>query len=151
MPDRKTQLYFHPDISFEFIKREMFHSCLVIKKDNKLLMAWPHSYKGEKAFYGSKNIPADMVTLGFARDIFLDPHEMIPEIDDSKIITSSSTSAGKPKRDKIAEWIAKVGTKMRNIYHAAPQTRTLSDYINMALIAVIFIMVIAWGIRFAAG
>ena len=140
--EKKTQLYLRDDNKFEFRKLPLEFSCLLEKKGQDIKRAWRHSYSGQYAFPGYKNISADTVTLGFARDIFLDLHGKIPETDDT---------TGKPKKEKIFDWIAKIATNQRQIYRAKIQTYTVHDYINFGLMVVIGFMVIGWLIRFASG
>lgn len=140
MEEKKMQLYFYDDDTFEFRKLPLQYGCLLEKKGDKLIRAWRHSYAGQYSFGGYKNITAGTVTLGFARDIFLDPHNKIPFTDDT---------TGKPK--DVKAWIGKVGETMRHTYRASPTIRTLHDWINFALIGVIVIMAISWGIRYAGG
>jgi len=85
--DQRTQLYFHDDGTFEFRKLDVDVACL-IKRDNKGMpvQAWRHYYKNQYPFNGYKRIQADMVSLGYGRDIVLDPHKILsadelPELD----------------------------------------------------------------------
>lgn len=85
--DQRTQLYFHDDGTFEFRKLDVDVACL-IRRDNKgiTLQAWRHYYKNQYPFSGYKKIKPDMVSLGYGRDIVLDPHKILtddelPELD----------------------------------------------------------------------
>lgn len=142
--ERKTQLYFRDDNKFQFIKRELKYSCLLEKSNGAIKRAWRHSYNGMYSFPGYKNISADTITLGFARDIFLDPHNKIPETTDT---------SGKPRKDSnneaIKKWIAQIGENMRHIYRAKRQSTTMADYINFSLIGINVLLVIGWLVRFA--
>jgi len=143
--EKKTQLYFRDDNKFVFRKKELKFSCFLEKAGDAIKRAWRHSYAGEYYFPGYKNISADRVTLAFARDIFLDPHNKIPA-------TSDDTS-GKPGKEKdgLKKWIAKVAENQRHIYRAKRQGRSMGDYVNIALGIVIFLMIVGWLIRFATG
>ncbi len=142
--EKKTQLYFKDDNKFVFRKLELSYSCLLEKKGDKIVRAWRHSYGGQYDFPGYKNMTADTVTLGFARDIFLDPHKKIPTTDD---ISGKPTKA----KDKIALWIAAIATIQRQIYRSQKKGNSTADYINLALIAVIILEIIGWLIRFGQG
>lgn len=140
MPEQKTQLYIRDDRKFTFRKLPLQYSCLLEKKGEKIVRAWRHSYIGEYLFLGYKNMSADMVTLSFGRDIFLDPHNKIPQTDDT---------SGKPK--DIKKWIGQVGENMRFVYRAKAQNRSMNEWINYTLMGIALIMVIVWAIRFSTG
>ncbi len=140
--EKKTQLYLRDDNKFEFRKLPLAYSCLLEKKGQEIKRAWWHSYSGQYNFSGYKNMSADTVTLGFARDIFLDLHGKIPITDDS---------TGKPKKENIAAWIAKIATNQRQIFRAKVQTHNTADIVNFCLIGVIVFMVLGWIIRYATG
>jgi len=141
--ERKTQLYFRDDNKFKFIKRELVFSCLVEKTGDALKRAWKHFYGAQLFFPGYKNMSADSVSLGFARDIILDPFNKIP----------SGEEAGEKPKDKnsLSKWIAKIAMNQRHTYHSKRKSTKKEDMINIALIGVILIMIIAWGYKFAVG
>lgn len=143
--ERKTQLYFRDDNKFQFIKRPLAFSCLVEKTGDALKRGWKHFYGAQLFFPGYKNMSADSVSLGFARDIILDPFNKIPIGDDSP--------GKKPGRDKVSltKWIAMIAENQRHTYRSKRKSTAKEDMINMALVAVLIIMVIGWGIRFAWG
>jgi len=142
--EKKTQLYFRDDNKFEFRKMPLKFSCFLEKKGESITRAWRHSYAGQYAFPGYKNISADTVTLAFARDIFLDPHNKIPA-------TTTGDTSAKPTKERVKEWIAKIAENQRQVYRAKRQGSTMHDYINYCLMGVIFFMIIGWLIRFATG
>lgn len=74
-----TQLYFRNDGKATFRKLEFDGTALIEKANDKVIRAFKHYYKTEFPFDGYKNIPADMVTLGFGRDIVLDPFDILSE------------------------------------------------------------------------
>lgn len=141
--EKKTQLYFYDNNKFEFRKLQLISSCLSDKTlEQEKGAAWRHSYSGQYDFPGYKNISADTVTLGFARDIFLDPHGKVPETKDT---------TGKPSKDGVKAWIAQVATNQRQVYRSKIKRHTTADIINFGLITVIGFMIIGWIIRFASG
>jgi len=142
MAERKTQLYFYDDNTFQFIKRPLQHFCLVEKEGDKLKRAWKHFYGNQILFKGYKNMSADMITLGFSRDIILDPFDKIPK---------GEKMSDKPDlriQDGLKKWIARIGENMRHIYRSKRQTSITGDRISWALIAVMVIMIIGWLIKF---
>jgi len=108
----KTQLYFQDDNKFRFIKRQLEYSCLVEKSKGELIRAWKHFFGNQLYFPGYKNISADTVTLGFARDIILDPFNKVP--------TGEAVSEKPKAKDAqgLKKWIAKVAENQRHIYRS---------------------------------
>jgi hypothetical protein len=142
--EKKTQLYFRDNNHFVFRQMPLEYSCFLEKKGDAMFRGWRHSYAGQYAFRGYKNISADTVTMGFARDIFLDPHNKIPE---------SEETSGKPDRaakDGVKKWIAKIAEDQRHIYRSKRKDNTMHNYINICLMGVIAVMIIGWAISFAA-
>jgi hypothetical protein len=79
--ESRTQLLFRDEGSFEFRRLEIEDTFLVEKKDGKkdsdIVRGWKHFYENQFPFPGYGRIPADMVTLGFNRDIILDPYGIV--------------------------------------------------------------------------
>ena len=141
----KTQLYFRDDNKFRFIKRQIEFSCLVEKEGDKLVRAWKHFYGNQFYFPGYKNISADTVTLGFARDIILDTFEKIP---------TGELVSEKPKlRDArgLKNWIAKIAENQRHIYRTQRKNTFKEDMINWCLVGVLTLMVFGWFLSFLKG
>lgn len=141
--EQKTQLYFRDDNKFQFQKREVAYSCLVERQKGALKRAWKHFYGAQFFFPGYKNISGDSVTLGFSRDIILDPFNKIP---------SGEEVGEKPKvKDKLSlkKWIAKIAENQRNTYRSKRKSTVKDDIINWALIVVLFFMTLGWLIAFA--
>lgn len=141
--EKKTQLYFRDDNKFQFIKRELAYSCLVERANGVLIRAWKHFYGSQLFFPGYKNMSADSVTLGFSRDIILDPFNKIP--------TGESVGEKPNIKDKLSlvKWIAKIAENQRQTYRSKRKSTRKEDVINHALVGVLVIMIIAWGIKFA--
>ena len=138
----KAQLYFQDDDKFKFIRRQLEFSCLVEKAKGALLRGWKHFYGNQLYFAGYKNMSAGMVTLGFARDIILDPFNKIP-------IGDSVSEKPKAKDTKgLKNWIAKIASNQRHIYRTQRKSTAKEDFINYCLMGVLIAMVVAWLISF---
>ena len=143
--ERKTQLFFRDDNKFQFVKRSLMYSCLVEKSGDVLKNAWKHFYGCQLPFPGYKNIPADMVTLGYSRDIILDPFDKVPKGEEM------SEKPNTKDKNSLKKWIAKIAENQRHIFRAKRENIFLMDRITWVLVAIAFIMALAWGIRFAWG
>jgi hypothetical protein len=142
--EKKTQLYFRDAGSFEFIKRPLKYSCMVQEENGQLIRAWKHFYSNQIPFAGYKNISADTVTLGFARDIILDPFNKVP--------TGLLPSEKPTKTDTgIKKWISQVAENQRHTYRTQIKSSFKEDAINWALIGTLILMMIGWLIRYATG
>lgn len=141
----KTQLYFRDDNAFKFIKRELEFSCLVEKKAGELVRGWKHFFGNQLYFPGYRNMSADTVTLGGARDIILDPFNKVPEGNsvNNKPKTKDSTD--------LKKWIAKIAENQRHIYRVKRKSTIKEDVINYCLMGVLGVMVVAWLISFMIG
>lgn len=139
--EKKTQIYFRDDNKFHFIKRELEFSCLVEKAADVLKRGWKHFYGNQFFFPGYKKLSADSVTLGFARDIILDPFNKIP---------TGESVGEKPSKDKnsLVKWIAKIAENQRHTYRSKRQVSRTNDIINWSLSIVLLIMIVAWAITF---
>lgn len=140
--EMKTQLYFRDDNKFQFIRRRVEFSCLLEKKGEEILRGWKHFYSNQFFFPGYKNMAADTVTLGFARDIILDPFDKIPK---------GEALNEKPRAKDLLglkKWIARIATNQRHIYQVKRKSTIREDIINHVLIGVLVLMIVAWIIRF---
>lgn len=143
--ERKTQLYFQDDNKFKFIKRLVEYSSLVEKAKGNLLRGWKHFFGNQFYFPGYKKISADTVTLGFARDIILDPFNKIP---------TGEAMSEKPKAKdatSLKKWIAKIASNQRHIYQTKRKSTFKEDFINYCLMGVLTVMIVAWLISFLKG
>lgn len=140
--EKKSQLYFRDDNKFKFVKREIGFSCLLEKAGAVLKRGWKHFYGNQFFFLGYKKMSADTVTLGFSRDIILDPFNKV----------SVGEAAGdKPDlkaKGSLQRWIAAIAENQRHTYRAKRQTSMKTDIVNWSLIFVLFIMIVAWLISF---
>lgn len=138
----KTQLYFQDDNKFRFIRRQVEFSCLLEKARENLVRGWKHFYGNQFYFSGYGNISADMVTLGFARDIILDPFNKIPVGD---------AMSEKPKAkdsNSLKKWIARIAENQRHVYRTQRKSTFKEDFINWCLMGVLVVMVLAWLVTF---
>ena len=121
--ETKTQVYFRDNNRFKFIKRPLEYTCLTERRNGELYMAWKHNYANQLYFPGYKGISADTVTLGFARDIILDPFNKIPE--------GSKPNEKPSSGESITYWISKIATNQRHtiIRKRAPLKRILSTIV----------------------
>jgi len=134
----KTQLYFEDDNKFRFVRREVEFSCLVEKERNELKRGWKHFFGNQFIFPGYKGISADTVTLGFARDIILDPFNKVP---------IGETQSDKPNAKDISslkKWIAQIAENQRHTYRGKRKSTFKEDFVNYCLMGVLVLMVIAW-------
>lgn len=140
--ERRTHLFFRDDNKFQFIKRELGFSCLLEKAGDVLKRGWKHFYGNQLFFPGYKRISADTVTLGFARDIILDPFNKIP--------TGAEVGEKPDLKDKpsLKKWIAKIAENQRHTYRSKRQVSRTTDIINWSLAIVLFIMIVSWAITF---
>lgn len=140
--ERRTHLFFRDDNRFQFIKRELEFSCLVEKASDVLKRGWKHFYGNQLFFPGYKKMSADTVTLGFARDIILDPFNKIP--------TGEEVGEKPDLKNKISlkNWIAKIAENQRHTYRSKRQVSRTTDIINWSLAIVLLVMIISWAITF---
>ena len=141
----KIQLYFQDDDKFRFVRRLVEYSCLVEKGKGELVRGWKHFFGNQYYFAGYKGISAGTITLGFARDIILDPFNKIP---------TGDTVSEKPKsRDAsgLKKWIAKIAENQRHIYRTQRKSTFKEDFINWCLMGVLVVMVLMWGLSFYKG
>jgi hypothetical protein len=142
--ERKTQLMFYDDGSFEFKSRLFQDSCLIEKKDENVVKAWKHFYGTDMRFDGYRAIRADMVSIGFDRDFILDPFDKVP--------ISATPNAGKPGKSSDAQikaWTAQVAEAQRYKVMNKPTTLLLWDKITMWLGIGFVLELVAFGISVA--
>jgi len=140
--ETKTQAFFRDDNKFQLVKRNLEFSCLVEKAGDTMKRGWKHFYNNQFYFGGYKNMSADSVTLGFSRDIILDPF--------NKIAIGDSVGT-KPKiNDKpgLKKWIAMIAENQRHTYRSKPKISKTNDIINLALVGVLGLMIAVWAITF---
>ena len=141
----KTQLYFQDDDKFRFVRRLVEYSCLVEKAKGNLVRGWKHFFGNQYYFSGYKSISAGTITLGFARDIILDPFNKIPEGDAVSEKPKSKDAAG------LKKWIAKIAENQRHLYRTLRKSTLKEDFINWSLMGILIIMVLLWALSYAKG
>ncbi len=137
----KMQLYFRDDNAFTFRKLPVQYSCLAEKAGDALKRAWKHFYCCQIPFPGYGNMKSGQVSLGFARDIILDPFNMVP---------MSENSGGKPSKAGMKDWIANIAENQRHIFRSKREMTVWTSRITWAELGVLFIMVIVWAIVFVS-
>ena len=125
--EHKTQLYFHDDGSFQFRNLQVEEACLVEKEEGKFIKAWKHFHGGQLRFDGRKGVfGAAMVSLGFDRDVILDPFNRVPVLE---------TPGGKPAKTdtSIRKWLALIGESQRHKIMSKPTNMLLIEKITIIL------------------
>ena len=135
--DFRTQFYLYEDHSFDFVKRELAHSCLVERTGEAITLAWKHFYSCELAFPGYKKTPATLVTPGFGRDIILDIFNKVPQ-------TAVGEVTKKPTTATLKDWIAAIATNMRQVYRSKRKTNTIANWMTIVFLGILVIQVITW-------
>lgn len=131
--EKRTQLYFRDDGQFQFRKLEIEDTFLVEKKDGAILRGWKHFFSLQFPFAGKRGIAADMVTLGFSRDIVLDPFDIIP----------SDEKPEKHKKLNDNPWVSEVAESRVYKHQVAGQKMLLYDKITLGLGVLTGMVVIA--------
>ena len=75
--EKSMMLYFREDRKFKFEKKEVDDTFLVERRNGRAIRAWAKYYALLLPFTGYKGIPADEVTIGFARDVVFDPWDLL--------------------------------------------------------------------------
>ncbi len=135
--EKRTQLFFRDDGKFIFRKLLIEDTFLVEKAGDDIIKGWKHFFKLQFPFPGLKGITADMVTLGFDRDIILDPYGLVDEKD----------KPDKHRKINDNDWITDVAEGQRYKAQNKPGTMLLLDKITMFLGAAVLIIVLAIAAR----
>jgi len=128
-------LYFRDDGKFTFRKLNIEDTFLVEKRGDDIIKGWKHFFKLQFPFAGlggklaefKKGIGADMVTLGFDRDIIFDPFNQVP--------VTNNPNSGKPAKTDTAvkQWTAQVAESQRYKVMNKPGTSLLLDKVTLWL------------------
>jgi hypothetical protein len=115
--ERRTQLHFRDDGSAEFRLLDIEDTFLVEKdKDGEITRGWKHFYKNQFPFAGYKGIKPDQVTLGYDRDIILDPYNLVEKDKDnpnqSKKVLTDVVNKHKQVTG-VQAWLSDVGEARR--------------------------------------
>lgn len=135
--ERRTQLFFRDDGKFIFRKLFIEDTFLVEKKDKEIIKGWKHFYKLQFPFPGYKGIPADMVSLGYDRDIVLDPYNIVDQ----------KEKPDKLKRINANSWITDVAEGQRYKHQIKPGSMLLLDKITVFIGVATLIIVLAIAAR----
>ena len=139
--EKRTQLFFRDDGKFIFRKLEIEDTFLVEKKNKVIIKGWKHFYKLQFPFAGMKGVGADMVTLGFDRDIILDPYNIV----------DSSQKPDKHKKINENPWITEVAEAQRYKAQNNPSNMLLVEKVTLFLGVCTTIIVLSIAIRWAWG
>lgn len=114
------------------------------KKGEEITNTWIFTYAGEKFFHGYKNLQAGPVTEAYQGDVILDLHNNIPvSVKDGKPDTNDT--------EALYAWIGNIfGARLFRLSKTV-KGNFKNDLVDYSLIAVICIMIIVWGIKFATG
>ena len=132
--ERRTQLFFRDDGKFTFRKLPIQDTVLEEKINGEIKNCWKHFFQLQFPFGGYKGIGADMVTLGYARDIILDPYSIVPAQD--------KPVAGR-RLDK--DWITEVAETQRYKAQNRPHKTLLMDSLTIVLMVVVVILALCIG------
>lgn len=141
-PENKTQLYFRDDNTFVFVRRAIKYSCLVEKEGDVLKRAWKHFYSCQIPFPRYRNIKSALVSLGFSRDIILDPFNKVPTAVDGDV--SKKPGAG----DAMKKWIANIAENQRHVFRAKRESTVWTSRITWAFLGVLTVEVLVWAFIF---
>lgn len=113
--ERRTQLHFRDDGTFEFRKLEIEDTFLVERNKEEIVKGWKHFYRNQFPFAGFKSIKPDQVTLSYDRDIILDPYEITKDDEDnpekSTRVIQDDTQRFEQRGVKV--WLSSVGEARR--------------------------------------
>lgn len=147
--ERGTQLRFRDDRKFEFRKLDIEDTFLVEKKEGAITRGWKHFYKTLYAFPGYKNIPADVVTICFDRDIILDPYNIVDKADMPDNYKPKERDAYESGRSNIVSWLIDVGHARRFKIMAKKGRGATTDKIVWFLGCALILELLTMGIRYA--
>jgi len=135
--ERRTQLFLRDDGKFTFRKMPIQDTFMVEKRGDEVIKGWKHFFKLQFPFAGYKGMKPDMVTLGYDRDIILDPFGIVSDRD-------------KPdKHKKINEnpWITKIAETQRYKHQAKPGSQLLMNKVTIFLGVATLLIVLAIAVR----
>lgn len=135
--EKRTQLHFRDDGKFTFRKLLIMDTFLVEKYKDDIIKGWKHFYKLQFPFAGLKGISADMVTLGFDRDIILDPYGIVDE----------KEKPNKNRKINDNPWITEVADGQRYKAQNNPGNMLMLDKITVFLGVATLLIVLAIAAR----
>lgn len=131
--ERRTQLFLRDDGKFTFRKLPIQDTFMVEKKGDEVVKGWKHFFKLQFPFPGYKRMKPDMVTLGYDRDIILDPFGIVKDAD-------------KPDKNKPInenKWITEIAETQRYKHQAKPGTQLLMNKVTIFVGVATLIIVLA--------
>jgi len=141
--EKGTQLYFRDDGKFHFRQLRIEDTVLKEIKDGIVVRAWKHFFQTLFPFEGYKGIKADRVTLGYSRDIILDPLNMIPEDDKP---TKHSNLNPRTETRLVKAYITDVAETQLYKVQSKPEKHLLMDIITgvigVSLVVIVFAILI---------
>jgi hypothetical protein len=110
--EKSLQLYFRDDGRFIFRFLELLETIMVERnKEKAIIRGWKHIFGNQFPFVGYKNIPSGKVTLGFNRDVILDPYKLVP--DSEKPDKGAVDTKGLVRIKSIVKWLTDIGEARR--------------------------------------
>lgn len=116
LKEKRTQLHFRDDGTFEFRRLEIEDTFLVEKKNDEIIKGWKHFYRNQFPFAGYKGIRSDQVTLSYDRDIILDPYNLVGEDKDNpemRIKVVLDAVDGDKELKGTRAWLSDIGEARR--------------------------------------
>jgi len=114
--ERRTQLHFRDDGTFEFRRLEIEDTFLIERKGDEIIRGWKHLYRNQFPFAGYKSIKADQVTLSFDRDIILDPYNLVEGDEDNPAESAKmvlDAVEGEKEIKGTRAWLSDIGEARR--------------------------------------
>lgn len=113
--EKRTQLHFRDDGTFEFRRLEIEDTFLIERKGDEIVRGWKHLYRNQFPFAGYRSIKPDQVTLSFDRDIILDPYNLVGGEDDpaksAKVVLDAVEGEKEIKGTRA--WLSDIGEARR--------------------------------------
>lgn len=131
--EKRTQLYLRDDGKFLFRKLFIQDTFMVEKKGDDVIKGWKHFFKLQFPFAGYKKMKPDMVTLGYDRDIILDPFGIVKDAD-------------KPDKHRAIndnKFITDIAETQRYKHQAKPGTQLLLNKVTIFLGVATLLIVLA--------
>jgi len=134
---KRTQLFFRDDYTFAFRKLPIVESFMIEGKKDKPTKAWRHFFKLQFPFDGYRNIPADAVSIGFDRDIFYDPFNVLDTKEKPAKGFDGTAALRKP-------WVQEIATAQVYKHQQQKPKGLLMDKVTVGLMIVLVLMGLAF-------
>ncbi len=137
LEEKRTQMFFRDNEKVTFRPLCLDGTSLVEKVNNKPVAAFKRYYKSEFPFAGYGKMPAARVTLGYPRDIVLDPFGILAKGERPPTIEEL---AGRRINPLSSPFVAKIGADKRYRLSAKKPSAAIWDkYTVVELIAIILL------------